>query len=120
MPYDSTTYAPQVETPHRTIMPVEQTLIEARELISTPEKWGKGTCPGGLSRRGLLCANLAINSSHLWGKYEEAAAGIFVRVIGPLPRLQCASHWNDAPERTHADVMSAFDCAIALAAAEGA
>lgn len=52
----------------------------------------------------------AVSSMDTW----MAAIGIFGRAIGE----RAIGYWNDAPERTHAEVLAAFDKAIA--ASEGA
>lgn len=85
-------------------------LIKARALIADPANWGKGCRPCG---HPTLCAAEAIEASgratdRRISAYRavERAAGIHGNEI---------ARWNDAPERTHADVMAAFDKAIASA-----
>lgn len=91
-------------------------LVKARALIADPAKWGKGrrrhdrpldTCcaaeaieevePPSPRRRAAYCA-------------LEQAAGIVRPPMGSV-----IVDWNDAPERTHAEVLAAFDKAIASA-----
>jgi hypothetical protein len=87
--------------------PVADVLRRARALIDTPEKWCQGQCELGEAK----CALGAI----LGADPNYAAAALALnRVVAPnIPA------WNDAPERTHADVMAAFDRAITLAESEG-
>ena len=87
-----------------------QVLRAARALIGTPDKWWKGGANGaGVSK----CSAQAIY--HQPG-YDFDSLNFLSVAIGGKPG--CYAHifdWNDAPERTHADVMAAFDRAIALA-----
>ena len=88
---------------------VADVLRRAKALIGTPEKWGKDV---QVAWGGRLCVNLAINQSRVWLHEEDEAGNLFRdanSIDGETP------DWNDAPERTHADVMQAFDRAIALA-----
>ena len=88
--------------------PVEQTLIEARELISTPEKWKPAA--GMRTGRPLCMMGALANTPGAFGRaFEFVTDAIGARYI---PR------WNDA--HTHSEVIAAFDRAIALAHAEGA
>lgn len=90
-------------------------LIKARALIAVPEKWGKG------QRRidrpiETCCAAEAIEEAERAGDRRMAAYHAIQRAAGirkgvSIPILD----WNDAPERTHADVLAAFDKAIASA-----
>jgi hypothetical protein len=92
---------------------VQQVLIDAKARISDPAKWGKGKddCEWSLPR-GQECAAVAIKRAGSRVELEtcEAAWNALRQTAGEsnLPR------WNDAPERTHADVMKAFDAAIEL------
>lgn len=92
-------------------------LIKARAKIADPELWGKG-------RRGserplhTCCAAEAIEDT------EPVNMDLRIKAINALynaiglsrefwmPKLP---DWNDAPERTHAEVLAAFDKAIAAA-----
>jgi hypothetical protein len=55
------------------------------------------------------CASGAINA-----KADYAARRVFGEAIG----TDCIPGWNDAPERTQAEVLAAFDKAIELAEAQ--
>jgi hypothetical protein len=85
-------------------------LKSARAKIANPEDWGKGR--RGLDRpRETYCAAEAIETtSHSAERMRAYRA------------LSCAAgtdidlnitEWNDAPERTHAEVIAAFNLAIA-------
>lgn len=87
-------------------------LREARELIDTPEKWIQGLFHG----LGRYCVLGAV--------YEGARRAGAERLTHPAvdalgyaifgrPVDYSISAWNDALERTHADVLAAIDTAIA-------
>ena len=87
-------------------MTTRETLIAARGLIDTPEKW----CQDAYERDGRRCALAAVNQGWRGPEAYHAlliACGDDAKSIG---------EWNDAPERTHAEVMEAFDRAIEAAA----
>ena len=103
-------------------MKSSEILITARALINTPERWVKGRKPG------CWCAMDAIIVAPCYVRPHEAMAlmraipslAASVACNAALKALKCAignGHeivsWNDAPERTHAEVMAAFDRAIA-------
>jgi hypothetical protein len=100
---------------------VAEVLREARSLVDAPEKWWQQG--GGHNSDDCTCADLAIqdvavgsdNVALLW-----PAEDAFCRAIDLAPGPKAIYVWNDAPERTHADVLAAFDKAIALAEAEEA
>lgn len=91
---------------------VADALRRAKALIDTPEKWGKDSYGFGnrpkCAMGALAAVNVGVNDS-IWfaSSFLEAVTG-----------AGCIESWNDEPERTHADVMSAFDKAIALAESE--
>jgi hypothetical protein len=94
-------------------------LKRARSLIEKPERWTQGaaarkecgdTCNAADIRAVCFCA---------LGAIERALAD--VGVVGDVARRTRAmigpTHgsvvmWNDAPERTHAEVLASFDAAI--------
>lgn len=92
-------------------MKASEVLRSAKARIGTPEKWGKGDT---VRERGLLCAGLAINNSCEWQINEARAGSFFMKAV----RADSVPEWNDRPETTHAEVMAAFDRAIALAEAD--
>ena len=90
---------------------IKQRLRAARALIDQPEKWTQNKLArqvnGGMVAR---CVDGAILSVCLDGEQQETREYLGDSINGK-GRLQL-SEWNDAPERTHADVMLAFDRAI--------
>ena len=89
-------------------------LRAAKALIDTPEKWIKGE----FSRNGCYCAAGAIaaavghNPRAAWARgsrWREAKDALELALEGDL----LLPEYNDAPDTTHADVMSLFDRAIA-------
>lgn len=95
---------------------VADVLRRARALVDTPRKWVGG---GRRYQTFENCAATAIgNASGDNGINEKLCAmarGVFADAIGALNSIGGIWDWNDAPERTHADVLAAFDAAIALA-----
>ena len=87
-----------------------EALRAARARIEKPESWGKGH---GLTppREPALCALGALIFD---GPHAEAIARLR-EALG----TSYVHKWNDAPERTHAEVLAAFDRAIELASASG-
>lgn len=89
-------------------------LIKARALIADPAKWGKGPRGRHYTRRPLdtCCAAEAI---------EDCEPANYSNRVTAIRALQKATGhptiwvWNDAAERTHAEVLAAFDKAIASA-----
>lgn len=105
-------------------MTVAETLRKARALIDTPEKW----CQGVYCKGDALCSLGAIYAAGGGDRkdipedgdphfsYESERA---YRTLSAAISPKWVAPWNDAPERTHADVMALFDKAIALAEQEG-
>jgi hypothetical protein len=90
-------------------------LIKARAKIADPAKWGKGirTINGGHRSPETCCAAEAIQDVETRTGIRRAAYAAIGRAIGTergvtVPIVE----WNDAPERTHAEVLAAFDRAI--------
>jgi len=94
-----------------------QVLRKARKLIETPERWTKGDAakdrdgvPVGMKSRAAVCfcaAGAIARASGGWnGGYHNARAALEVAIGGAI------AEWNDAPRRTHAQVLRAFDKAI--------
>jgi len=78
-------------------------LALAKALIDRPEKWRKGASS---KTDTAICASQAIyevSGTPISALQSLRAAIGGKRIVG----------WNDAPERTHAEVMAAFDLAIA-------
>jgi hypothetical protein len=93
-------------------------LTAARKLIETPAMWGKGMRGISPNRRPMntCCAAEAIETvdPHWGSKTRRAAFDIFIKANGISDaQFRAFTDWNDAPERTHAEVLAAFDRAIA-------
>jgi len=99
MPFDA--------TPTNTVADV---LRRAKALIDTPEKWSKGVFGPG------LCVLGAVYVANGREDVSDTHVPWLVKALGLRNGCQ-VFEWNDAPETTHADVMAAFDRAIALAEA---
>jgi hypothetical protein len=87
-------------------------LFAARTLIDTPEKWIKGRFFGG--------GGYSVLGAVYEGARKVGAAKLTYPAIEALGRaifghpVDCSIEaWNDALERTHADVLAAIDTAIA-------
>jgi hypothetical protein len=97
--------------------PVVGVLVRARGLIETPEKWGQAPDVDG-ERRCLVTALLTVAGGGEPDTYRKAR-----RCLAEATSVTDKEHdlwgywigrWNDAPERTHAEVLAALDRAIAL------
>lgn len=95
-------------------------LTAARGLICTPDRWVQGdgatdSLGNSVSMRHpsatCRCTLFAILTV---GSGAEAGLAIdTLRQVIDLPEDVSLPEWNDTPGRTHADVMAAFDAAIA-------
>ncbi len=95
-------------------------LIKARELIATPDRWTKGAA--WRSASGLATGSdpdirscCALGAIWLVGRMDirintKEAQITLLKVVG-----RKISDWNDAPWRTHDEVLAAFDQAIEAA-----
>ena len=94
---------------------VEQ-LRAARALVDSPRRWWQfGGHNSG--EHDCTCAGLALTQiADDAGDRERRAREFFARTVG-LTSGPDIFDWNDAPERTHADVLAAFDKAIEAAEA---
>jgi hypothetical protein len=101
-------------------------LREARALIDTPEKWTQGANARDAAGRKVPAYSSRARCFCMTGAVIRVMAGGFdaaVPVLGALRKgangLEGGSPhlWNDAPERTHAEVLAAFDRAIEAAQA---
>ena len=92
-------------------MSLVETLRAARALVDTPEKWGQGAhfLQGGA--RCMSGALISVGAPLDGAVYRALCRATAVTLDHGLSR------WNDAPERTHADVLAAFDKAIEAAKA---
>lgn len=88
-------------------MTTNQILVAARALIEKPEAWGKGHKSNSPKvGRCVLGALGGVNNPH--GTHFNDARKALEEAVGTLWLFE----WNDAPERTHAEVLAAFDRAI--------
>lgn len=88
-------------------------LKAARELLAVPERWTTGVL--AKSQDG---SEVAPNSTEAvcWcisGACLKIDGSQFLNVIEALKIGTAVPIWNDAPERTHAEVLARFDEAIA-------
>ena len=107
-------------------MKPSEILIAMKEKIATPEKWLQGGHAKNVEgeyvdpeSKDAICwcslgAAWAVTHSTPEDSYFTALE--YVRKFTDKDLL----FWNDDPERTHEEVMNAFDKAIALAQKEGA
>ena len=99
-------------------------LVAARALIDTPERWAQHSFYRTTKGRrfnhdkdeqeiGSRCASAAIADATAKGYSLYAAVHLretFQRHTGQV--YLGVPEWNDAPERTHAEIMQGFDWAI--------
>lgn len=99
-------------------------LTKARELISTPERWYQGGFGCDAEGRTVSAGAVAEGAACKWCSYGAIiTAGQNTGSLEALSALEAVIRdgnndvavgpWNDAPERTHAEVLAAFDRAIA-------
>jgi hypothetical protein len=99
-------------------MDVLEILQSAREKIANPENWGKGMRTIDRPYK-TCCAAEAIEDCSLGIEHDATLMRTRVRAyqaianVAGLDRNGMLSQWNDAPERTHREVLAAFDLAIA-------
>lgn len=100
---------------------VKQKLIEARKVIENPASWHKGSyardtyglrvpvySDNAVSYCTIGACNKVFNS---WSTtYQEVLTRL--QRAANVPPGEGIPDWNDAPERTHEEVLAAFDKAI--------
>ncbi len=94
-------------------------LRKAKGLIDSPEKWIKGWFgrpAAGSQVITCFCSVGAIRRADdmSFGRTYCSAIYVMEQVVGG----DSIALWNDAQERTHPEVMAAFDRAIAIAESE--
>lgn len=82
-------------------------LIAARALLDTPEKWWRGSNHTGVEDN-CRCPITAINDP-----WVMRLCRLFAAAAGLADDVQEIADWHDDPARTHAEVLAAFDRAIA-------
>ncbi len=99
-------------------------LRRARKLLSKPERWGKGQF--AVTADGLVCDALGRNATKFCmigaivraNKRDDKNSDDAIDLLEFL-RQQKLSAWNDAPRRTHAQVLRLLDRGIARAETGG-
>jgi hypothetical protein len=99
-------------------MTLRDDLIAAKALIDTPEKW----CKGSYHNSGAHDAHCVIGAARAIAPYYAGNRQqlLLEAIAGSLPPRRRAKYlwqWNDAPSRSHSEVMALFDRAIAAAEA---
>ena len=94
---------------------VKDILREARALIEIPEYWAQGTHWNIINGVTSHCASYAIIKASECDTDARAAAFHLHKTIKSHTGVKYlgVTFWNDDPERTHAEVMQAFDWALA-------
>lgn len=92
---------------------VLEVLVEARRLIERPECWTQG----GYGRR---ADGTSVGERDPWacafcmgGAVERAGGGLIYGACAKAMGLEYFAAFNDAPGRTHAEVLAKFDEGIA-------
>jgi hypothetical protein len=96
-------------------MTTVEILRAARADIADPTTWWKGGPHGGDSRWGTYCALLAVGN-HVSDDCSHPAVIALARACGG-EGPGAIIRMNDAERTTHAEVLAAFDRAIAIAEA---
>lgn len=98
---------------------VHDVLVRARAKIANPDDWGKGVrgrLGGGRRPLNTCCAAEAIEDVSTYRDPRKEAYAALSASVGLEGFFITIVEWNDAPERTHAEVLAAFDRAIERAA----
>ena len=98
---------------------IKMVLRKARALIDTSERWTQGIIAENIGGVVSRCASGAIEAVmlddlYLDHEYEIVLDYLLETVESDNPgTIFCnVPDWNDAPERTHKEVMQAFDRSI--------
>jgi hypothetical protein len=89
-----------------------ETLIRARKLIESPANWDKGNSQ---KVGDCYCAQTAIEEAANYDNNTPAYKAFLAAIGKPNDTLFDIWDWNDADERTHSDILMAFDDAISMA-----
>lgn len=98
-------------------------LRAAKSRIITPETWNQGCAAVDRSGEECFAWSKRAHRRCTWGAIaadENNTAAAFRYFRAANPDIDRFADWNDHPERTHDEVMAAFDRAIAFAEAEAA
>lgn len=97
----------------------KEILIAARALIATPDRWTKHTSARDANDAPVIISDNNAICFCAGGAIEKAAPGSFDKLAKFIMMANglrwILTAWNDAPERTHAEVLAAFSRAIELA-----
>lgn len=93
-------------------MLLSEILAKARLLIENPANWSHDDARWGTG--GVECSVSAVGRV-MWENRREAPYGDPLWPLGEAIGDASIVEWNDAPERTHAEVLAAFDRAIEIA-----
>jgi len=107
-------------------MTPKEILIAARAKIEAPERWTQGAYAKTAKRNKARCDSpkavcwcvigaIAHVADVTPGSVTDQLSGSLNEAIGLGPNSWELVDWNDAPTRTHAEVLAAFDRAIAAA-----
>ena len=98
---------------------VVSVLLRARKLIEDPARWCRRATSGEAACLGIYIGR-ASAQSYFTAECFSAALALVVNAIdrdpthGALANMLTIGLWNDAPDRTHAEVLAALDRAIEL------
>jgi hypothetical protein len=106
--------------------PVESLLERARKRIEAPERWTQGAdarrddrMAVGAADKGAVCWCAEGSLLSEAGPDMRAPLNESIRIMFEAADCGSVIDFNDAPDRTHAEVLAAFDRAIALARERG-
>jgi hypothetical protein len=96
-------------------------LVAARSKIADEKDWGKGSRRD--RPRNTYCAAEAVEEAFCFNSVFQVPPQYYDERVAAFRALEHAAgvaqgccfipNWNDAPERTHKEVLAAFDLAIA-------
>jgi hypothetical protein len=95
-------------------------LLRMRELLATPDRWTQGVLAKDANGAPVSCdSDRASCWCFVGASFGAKIAPLEVAYLAEAmsPYAHWAT-WNDAPERTHADVLDLIDRAIEIARAE--
>ena len=98
-------------------------LRAAKARIATPERWTRGTMARDEDGNGVAsvsdhaCAWCSLGAMEAEAGASTRARVYAIRALNRAIDNKPIDDWNDAPGRTHAEVLAAFDRAIAIAEA---
>ncbi len=107
--------------------PLRDIFVGARELLSDPARWGKGSfwdpnadCFCLIGACGVAAGLDAKSFSRMEDGFEELIAEVTPPLLRCIPADGFVSQFNDSPRTTHADILAVLDCAIKCCDEKGA